>query len=204
MARSRRLAAGFDCHFLLSGQSEAGRISRRTFRPRPERRKKHSHLFCPTLPTRSSIRIASRAPTIIVSLADRHDVLTFDSAPLEQDIEVTGPIHAQIYFACDCRDADLWVRLLDVAPDGTAFNLMSPGLDVLRASYRNLKHGRQLLTPQPCIRVRSRQPDHQQRFSEGPSHPGTNLSDVLSEFLTQSAVRRTGEFVGKNAEGKYF
>jgi hypothetical protein len=31
---------------------------------------------------------------------------------------------------------DLWVRLLDVAPDGTAFNLMSPGLDVLRASYR--------------------------------------------------------------------
>ena len=81
-------------------------------------------------------------------LAERSDVLTFDSAPLEQDMEVTGPIHAQIYFACDCRDTDLWVRLLDVAPDGTAFNLMNPGLDVLRASYRDLKHGRQLLKPQ--------------------------------------------------------
>ncbi len=80
-------------------------------------------------------------------LTERHDVLTFDSAPLESDTEVTGPIRARIYLACDCRDTDLWVRLLDVAPDGTAFNLMSPGLDVLRASYRNLKKGRQLLTP---------------------------------------------------------
>jgi len=80
-------------------------------------------------------------------LTGRRDVLTFDSAPLDRDTEVTGPIHAQIYLACDCRDTDLWVRLLDVAPDGTAFNLMSPGLDVLRASYRNLKKGRRLLKP---------------------------------------------------------
>ena len=80
-------------------------------------------------------------------LATRQDVLTFDSAPMEQDTEVTGPIRAQIYFACDCRDTDLWARLLDVAPDGTAFNVMGPGLDVQRASYRNLKKGRQLLTP---------------------------------------------------------
>ncbi len=81
------------------------------------------------------------------NLVERNDVLTFDSASLERDIEVTGPIHADIYLACDCRDTDLWVRLLDVAPDGTAFNLMSPGLDVLRASYRDLKKRRQLLKP---------------------------------------------------------
>jgi putative CocE/NonD family hydrolase len=80
-------------------------------------------------------------------LAERQDVLTFDSTPLERDTEVTGPIRAQIYLACDCRDTDLWVRLLDIAPDGTALNLMSPGLDVLRASYRDLKKRRQLLAP---------------------------------------------------------
>src|SRR4029077_14573727 len=80
-------------------------------------------------------------------LAERGDVLTFDSALLESDTEVTGPISARIFLSCDCRDTDLWVRLLDVAPDGTALNLMSPGLDVLRASYRDLKRGRQLLTP---------------------------------------------------------
>jgi uncharacterized protein len=71
------------------------------------------------------------------ALAGRDDVLVFDSDPLASDLEVTGPIRAEIYFSCSCRDLDLWVRLLDVAPDGTAFNLMSPGLDVLRASYRN-------------------------------------------------------------------
>ncbi|HUJ94147.1 MAG TPA: CocE/NonD family hydrolase [Terriglobales bacterium] len=80
-------------------------------------------------------------------LQKREDVLTFDSPTLQQDLEVTGNIHAQIYVSCDCRDLDLWVRLLDVGPDGTAFNLMSPGLDVLRASYRALRKGHQLLVP---------------------------------------------------------
>jgi len=80
-------------------------------------------------------------------LADRADVLTFDSAALPEDTEITGPIKARIFVSCDCRDFDLWARLLDVSPDGTAINLMSPGLDVLRASYRDLRLGRQLLEP---------------------------------------------------------
>jgi hypothetical protein len=69
------------------------------------------------------------------ALAGQPDVLVFNSEPLSQAMEVTGPIRAEIYFSCDAPDTDLWVRLLDVAPDGSAFNLMSPGLDVLRASY---------------------------------------------------------------------
>jgi putative CocE/NonD family hydrolase len=88
------------------------------------------------------------------ALAKRDDVLIFDSAPLKRDTEVTGPIRARIYLSCDCRDTDLWVRLLDVAPDGTAFNLMSPGLDVQRASYRDLKRGRHLLTPGQVYELR--------------------------------------------------
>ena len=80
-------------------------------------------------------------------LSNRADVLTFDSAVLQQDTEVTGPISARIFASCDCRDFDLWARLLDVAPDGSAINLMSPGLDVQRVSYRDLSHGRRLLSP---------------------------------------------------------
>ncbi len=79
-------------------------------------------------------------------LARRSDVLLFDSEPLAKDLEALGPVTAEIYTACDCPDFDLWVRLLDVGPDGTAFNLMSPGSDVLRASYRDPAH-RALLTP---------------------------------------------------------
>ena len=80
-------------------------------------------------------------------LASRADVLTFDTPPLEHDVEATGPLRAKIHLSCDCRDLDLWVRVLDVAPDGTAYNLMSPGIDVQRASYRNPARGRQWLRP---------------------------------------------------------
>jgi putative CocE/NonD family hydrolase len=88
------------------------------------------------------------------ALAERKDVLVFDSEPLQEDTEVTGPIAADIYFSCDCRDTDLWVRMLDVDPDGTAYNLMSPGLDVMRASYRNGGVQRDLLVPGKIYKLR--------------------------------------------------
>lgn len=81
------------------------------------------------------------------ALAGREDVLTFDSEPLSADTEVTGPIKLEVFASADVPDFDLWGRLLDVAPDGTAYNLMSPGLDVLRASYRNESLQPDLLIP---------------------------------------------------------
>ena len=74
-------------------------------------------------------------------------MLLFDSLPFDKDIEVTGPIEATINASADVPDFDLWVRVLDVWPDGRAFNLMSPGLDVLRASYRNKSPKPELLMP---------------------------------------------------------
>jgi putative CocE/NonD family hydrolase len=71
------------------------------------------------------------------ALAGRDDVLVFDTAPLAGDVEVTGPIHAEIYVSADVPDFDLWCRLEDVAPDGTAVNLNNPGSEVLRASHRD-------------------------------------------------------------------
>jgi len=81
------------------------------------------------------------------SLEGRDNVLVFDSFPFEKDMEVTGPVQATIYASADVPDFDLWVRILDVWPDGRAFNLMSPGLDVLRASYRNGSLKPELLEP---------------------------------------------------------
>jgi uncharacterized protein len=81
------------------------------------------------------------------ALAGREDVLTFDSEPLAADTEVTGPIQVELFVSADVPDFDVWARLLDVAPDGTAFNLMSPGLDVLRASYRDESLQAELLVP---------------------------------------------------------
>jgi len=87
------------------------------------------------------------------ALAGREDVLVFDSEPRTKDLEVTGPIQAVMYVSADVPDFDLWVRLLDVAPNGTALNLMSPGLDVLRASYREETAEPQLLEPGRIYRL---------------------------------------------------
>jgi putative CocE/NonD family hydrolase len=81
------------------------------------------------------------------ALALREDLLTFDTDPLPADKTVAGNITGIIYASCDCRDFDLWVRLQDVHPDGRAFNLMSAGNDVLRASYRDPAKGRQAVEP---------------------------------------------------------
>ncbi|HXE76252.1 MAG TPA: CocE/NonD family hydrolase [Candidatus Xenobia bacterium] len=86
------------------------------------------------------------------SLEGRRDVLVFDSEPLKEDLEVTGTVKAEIFISVDAPDTDLWIRLLDVAPDATAFNLMSPGLDVLRASYRD-GGSRKLLRPGRVYRL---------------------------------------------------
>ena len=87
------------------------------------------------------------------AFAGRKDVLVYDTDPLPADTEVTGPIHAELFISADVPDVDLWVRLLDVAPDGRAFNLMSPGSDVLRASYRNEKPQPELLQPNQIYRL---------------------------------------------------
>jgi putative CocE/NonD family hydrolase len=69
------------------------------------------------------------------ALAQRADVAVFETAPFDADLRVVGTITAELFVSTEARDVDVWARLFDVAPDGTAFNLMSPGLDVLRASY---------------------------------------------------------------------
>ena len=87
------------------------------------------------------------------SFVGRRDMLVFDTEPLPSDMEVTGPIRAELYVSADVPDFDLWVRILDVASDGTAYNLMSPGLDVLRASYRNASARPELLKPRKIYRL---------------------------------------------------
>jgi putative CocE/NonD family hydrolase len=78
-------------------------------------------------------------------LVKRKDLLVFETEPLAEGLRVLGSITARIYLSADAPDTDLWLKLFDVAPDGTAWNLMSPGLDVLRASYRDGGPERKLL-----------------------------------------------------------
>lgn len=79
-------------------------------------------------------------------LAGHKGVLVFESEPLAEPLRVVGRLRAELFVSVDAPDADLFVKVFDVEPDGTAWNLMSPGLDGLRLSYRDPGR-RQLLEP---------------------------------------------------------
>ncbi len=100
-------------------------------------------------------------------LAERSDLLTFDTPPLADDTEVTGPVDSRLFVSCDCRDLDLWVRLYDVAPDGRVWNEMSPGIDVQRASYRDMAKGRRLLHPGQIYAIDLKGPVTSNVFKKG-------------------------------------
>ncbi len=53
----------------------------------------------------------------------RRDVLVYTTPPLTQTLEIAGPVKASVYLSSDAKDTDVTVKLLDVYPDGRAFNL---------------------------------------------------------------------------------
>lgn len=53
----------------------------------------------------------------------RDDVLVYTSQPLEQDLEVTGPIEVRLWTATSAISTDWIARLCDVFPDGRSINI---------------------------------------------------------------------------------
>ncbi|MBT4414762.1 MAG: CocE/NonD family hydrolase [Flavobacteriaceae bacterium] len=53
----------------------------------------------------------------------RKDVLVYSTDPLKKGFEVTGFINSTIYLSSDVKDTDITVKLIDVHPDGRAFNI---------------------------------------------------------------------------------
>ena len=80
----------------------------------------------------------------------RYDVLVYTSEPIDREIEVTGPITAELYVSSSSKDTDFTVKLLDVLPDGTAFNLQE---GIKRARYREGYRTPKLMEPAGVYRV---------------------------------------------------
>jgi len=83
-------------------------------------------------------------------LLGREDVLIFESAALEEDMDVTGPIRVELYASTSATDTDFTAALVDVAPDGYSL-LIQEG--ILRASYRNRDGELSLVTPGEVYRL---------------------------------------------------
>jgi len=62
----------------------------------------------------------------------RKDVLVYSTPPLERDTEVTGNIQLTLYVSTTAPNTDFTAKLVDVHPDGSAYNI-SEG--ILRRDY---------------------------------------------------------------------
>ena len=64
----------------------------------------------------------------------RSDLLVYDTEPLTEEMEITGPMTGTLFAATDALDTDWYMMLLNVHPDGTAERIQE---GVARARFRN-------------------------------------------------------------------
>ncbi|ENZ82235.1 CocE/NonD family hydrolase [Caulobacter vibrioides] len=89
-------------------------------------------------------------------LAERDDVLVFQTPPLAEAVEVIGPIRAELFIGSDQPDTDFHIKLIDVHPpspdypEGFAMNLTT---GVLRARYREGFDHETRLEPDQVYRI---------------------------------------------------
>jgi putative CocE/NonD family hydrolase len=80
------------------------------------------------------------------TLEAREDVLVFTSEPMHRDLEVIGPVRAELYVRSSLEHTDFFVRLCDHYPSGKSINI-SDGI-------RRLRPGRPRPDPNGCLRIK--------------------------------------------------
>ena len=53
----------------------------------------------------------------------RDDILVYTTDVLKEGVEISGFIESTLYVSSDAKDTDFTIKLIDVYPDGTAYNL---------------------------------------------------------------------------------
>jgi uncharacterized protein len=64
----------------------------------------------------------------------RNDILVYTSEPFKEGTELSGPIEPTLYVSSDAKDTDFTVKVIDVYPDGRAYNLDE---SIQRMRYRD-------------------------------------------------------------------
>lgn len=89
-------------------------------------------------------------------LADRPDVLSFQTPPLTEDLIVAGPLHIELWIESDAPDTDFTAKLVDVYPpsadypEGYAMNITD---GIRRCRYRDSWENPQLLASGERVKV---------------------------------------------------
>ena len=77
----------------------------------------------PTLGGQISTHPELQGPKERLLVQQRDDVLVYTSAPLTEDLEVTGPVEVKLYASSSAVDTDFTGTLTDVHPDGKAVHI---------------------------------------------------------------------------------
>ena len=83
-------------------------------------------------------------------LAERPDVLSFLTDPLEQDLTIAGRLTAHLFVSTTAPDTDITAMLLDVRPDGYRANLAD---GIVRLRYREGRGTPKLVKPGEIVAV---------------------------------------------------
>jgi putative CocE/NonD family hydrolase len=74
----------------------------------------------------------------------RHDVLVYTSEILKEPLAIAGPVKMKLYASTDGRDTDFMIKLVDVYPNGTAWNIAE---GILRTRFHKGLDKMELLEP---------------------------------------------------------
>jgi putative CocE/NonD family hydrolase len=83
-------------------------------------------------------------------LSERRDVLVFQTEPLPEDVEVTGPVVVNLFVSSSATDTDFTAKLIDVYPRSADFPLgfdLNLGDSITRMRYRNSLEKAELMEP---------------------------------------------------------
>jgi len=81
----------------------------------------------------------------------REDILVYTSEPLTTGVEVSGFIEATLHVSTDVKDTDVTIKLIDVQPDGKAYNLDET---IQRLRYREGYDKEVMMKPGEVYRVK--------------------------------------------------
>ena len=110
-------------------------------------------------------------------MESRRDVLVLTSAPLDEPVEVTGPIRVKLWAASSAPDTDWTAKLIDVHPDGEAQRLQD---GILRARFHGSFDNPSLLVPMKVYEYTIELLATSNVFKKGRSHSGDYQLQQLS------------------------
>ncbi len=126
----------------------------------------------------------------------RPDVLCYTSDALENDIEITGPLELHLFALTSARDTDFVAKLVDVYPNGRAYNVTTDG--IIRARYRKSVFEPALVTPGEVNEYVINLEAVSQLFRKGHR---IRIDVTSSSFPEYDRNMNTGNPIGEDARG---